>query len=320
MKVQRAIKWLLITCCLGFSAHLAADEARVYISQIIDHPALNSVKKGLVEGLAEAGYQSGKNLTIEYQVANGSTSEAVQIARQFVGENPDVMVGIATPTAQALVASSRSIPIVFTAVTDPVGAHLVKRLDEPGRNVTGLSDLSPISQHLDLLKELLPETKRVGVLFNPGEANSVALLERIEAQASQRGLTIIQSEVLRNSDVKHLSKRLSKQVDVIYAMTDNTIASAIDDLIAPATEQNVPVFSGAVDYVEMGAIAGLGFDYYQIGKETAEYVVRVLEGEEPGSIPVRVAKGSDLAVNIQAAQRLGIEIPQSVKARVTQLY
>ncbi|GAL12264.1 ABC transporter substrate-binding protein [Vibrio astriarenae] len=118
MKVQRAIKWLLITCCLGFSAHLAADEARVYISQIIDHPALNSVKKGLVEGLAEAGYQSGQNLTIEYQVANGSTSEAVQIARQFVGENPDVMVGIATPTAQALVASSRSIPIVFTAVTD----------------------------------------------------------------------------------------------------------------------------------------------------------------------------------------------------------
>lgn len=151
----------------------------------------------------------------------------------------------------------------------------------------------------------MPETKKVGVLFNPGEANSVALLERIEAQASQRGLTIIQSEVLRNSDVKHLSKRLSKQVDVIYAMTDNTIASAIDDLIAPATEQNVPVFSGAVDYVEMGAIAGLGFDYYQIGKETAEYVVRVLEGEEPGSIPVRVAKGSDLAVNIQLRKNWG---------------
>ncbi|MGR5259335.1 ABC transporter substrate-binding protein [Vibrio astriarenae] len=311
--------WGLVTI-LVLSTQVVASETRVYISQIIDHPALNSVKQGLVEGLRTHGYKQGDNLTLEYKVADGNATQAAQIARQFVSGHPDVMVGIATPTAQALVASSRQIPIVFTAVTDPVGARLVKRMDTPGRNVTGLSDLSPISQHLDLLTELLPHTKHIGILYNPGEANSAALLELLKQHSSSRELVIVEREVLRSDDVKHIALRLADEVDVIYAITDNTVAAAIGDLIGSATKRETPVFAGDIVYVEMGAIAGLGFDYYQIGVQTADYVVRILNGEKAGDIPVTVAKGSHLAVNLRAAQQLGIEIPESMKARVTQLY
>ncbi|MDR9825351.1 ABC transporter substrate-binding protein [Vibrio sp. FNV 38] len=319
MAVQRVITLLLI-CALYVPSTSLAEQNRVYISQIIDHPALNLVKQGLVDGLIQQGYRQGDNLEIKYEIANGNPTEAAKIARKFVTQHPDVMVGIATPTSQALVASSRTIPIVFTAVTDPIGSRLVKRLNNPGRNVTGLSDLSPISQHMDLMKVLLPEVRQVGVLYNPGEANSVALLERLQHVSHMKGLSIVEAEVLRSSDVKHLAQRLAHEVDVIYAMTDNTIASAISDLISSATKEETPVFAGAVAYVEKGAIAGLGFDYYQIGLQTADYVARILTGEKPGTMPVTVAKGSDLALNDEAAKQLGVKIPQSIRDKVTKLY
>lgn len=267
--------------------------------------------------MAAKGYKQGENLEFDYKTAQGNPAIAVQIARQFVGENPDVLVGIATPTAQALVSATRNIPVVFTAVTDPVGAKLVKQLEQPGKNVTGLSDLSPVKQHVELIQEILPEAKSIGVVFNPGEANAVTLVELLKEAAAEKGLTVVEATALKSADVQSATQAIAAKSDVIYAPTDNTVASAIEGMIVAANQAKTPVLGGATSYVEKGAIASLGFDYYQVGVQTADYVAAILEGAEPGTLDVKVAKGSDLVVNKTAADKLGVTIPSAVIERAT---
>ncbi|KAA3491697.1 ABC transporter substrate-binding protein [Vibrio mimicus] len=287
------------------------------MSQIVEHPALDATRQGLLDGLKAKGYEEGKNLEFDYKTAQGNPAIAVQIARQFVGENPDVLVGIATPTAQALVSATKTIPIVFTAVTDPVGAKLVKQLEQPGKNVTGLSDLSPIEQHVELIKEILPNVKSIGVVYNPGEANAVSLMELLKLSAAKHGIKLVEATALKSADVQSATQAIAEKSDVIYALIDNTVASAIEGMIVAANQAKTPVFGAATSYVERGAIASLGFDYYQIGVQTADYVAAILEGKEPGTLDVQVAKGSDLVINKTAADKLGISIPDAVLARAT---
>jgi putative ABC transport system substrate-binding protein len=299
------------------STSALAKTAKVAVSQIVEHPALDATRQGLLDGLQANGYEQGKNLEFDYKTAQGNPAIAVQIARQFVGENPDVLVGIATPTAQALVSATRNIPVVFTAVTDPVGAKLVKALEQPGKNVTGLSDLSPVSQHVELVKELLPEAKTIGVVYNPGEANAVTLVELLKESAAAQGFTVVEATALKSADVKSATEAIASKSDILYAPTDNTVASAIEGMIVAANQANTPVLGGATSYVDKGAVASLGFDYYQVGYQTADYVVAILEGKKPGDLDVKVAKGSDLVVNSGAAKKLGITIPQSILDRAT---
>ncbi|MCY9802075.1 ABC transporter substrate-binding protein [Vibrio scophthalmi] len=308
---------VLASAALLSSQGILAKTATVAVSQIVEHPALDATREGLIDGLKARGYEQGKNLEFDYKTAQGNPAIAVQIARQFVGERPDVLVGIATPTAQALVAATRDIPVVFTAVTDPVGAKLVNQLEQPGKNVTGLSDLSPVAQHVELIKELLPDVKTIGVVYNPGEANAVALVNLLKESAQQHGLEIVEATALKSADVQSATQVIAAKSDVIYAATDNTVASAFEGMIVAANQSKTPVLGGATSYVEKGAIAALGFDYYQVGVQTAAYVADILEGKAPGTLDVKVAKGSDLVVNTQVAQDLGIVIPQSVLDRAT---
>ncbi|KOO08553.1 ABC transporter substrate-binding protein [Vibrio hepatarius] len=299
------------------STSIMAKTAKVAVSQIVEHPALDATRQGLIDGLKSKGYEQGKNLDFDYKTAQGNPAIAVQIARQFVGEQPDVLVGIATPTAQALVSATRTIPVVFTAVTDPVGAKLVSSMEQPGKNVTGLSDLSPVAQHVELIKEILPNAKSIGVVFNPGEANAVALVDLLKQSAEAQGLKVVEATALKSADVQSATQAIAEKSDVIYAATDNTVASAIEGMIVAANQAKTPVLGGATSYVEKGAIASLGFDYYQVGVQTADYVAAILEGAAPGSLDVKVAKGSDLVVNTSAAKMLGITIPASVLDRAT---
>ncbi|MDT8805248.1 ABC transporter substrate-binding protein [Vibrio vulnificus] len=318
MKAGKLIATAVLAGAALISSHsVMAKTAKVAVSQIVEHPALDATRQGLLDGLKAKGYVEGKNLEFDYKTAQGNPAIAVQIARQFVGESPDVLVGIATPTAQALVSATRSIPVVFTAVTDPVGAKLVKSMEQPGKNVTGLSDLSPVSQHVDLIKELLPNAKAIGVVYNPGEANAVTLVELLKKSAAEKGLKVVESSALKSADVQSATQAIAAKSDVIYAPTDNTVASAIEGMIVAANQAKKPVFGGATSYVEKGAIAGLGFDYYQVGVQTADYVVAILEGQEPGKLDVKVATGSDLVVNQGTAEKLGITIPASVLSRAT---
>ena len=317
-------KRLLATAILSATAVLSsagafANTATVAVSQIVEHPALDAARQGLLDGLKAKGYEQGKNLEFDYKTAQGNPAIAVQIARQFVGESPDVLVGIATPSAQALVSATRSIPVVFTAVTDPVGAKLVKTMEQPGQNVTGLSDLSPVAQHVELIQEILPQVKSIGVVFNPGEANAVTLVELLKVSAAAKGIEVVEATALKSADVQSATQAISAKSDIIYAPTDNTVASAIEGMIVAANQSKTPVFGGATSYVEKGAIAGLGFDYYQVGVQTADYVAAILDGQEPGTLDVKVATGSDLVINQDAASKLGIQIPSSVVERATSM-
>ncbi|OEF26955.1 ABC transporter substrate-binding protein [Vibrio rumoiensis] len=297
------------------TAGVSAKTYKVDVSQIVEHPALDATRNGLIDGLKAKGYEQGKNLDLVYKTAQGNPAIASQIARQFVGEGADVLVGIATPSAQALAATTKNIPIVFTAVTDPVEAKLVKSLDNPTGNVTGLSDLSPVGQHVELMQEFNPDLKSIGVVYNPGEANSVALMTLLKAEAAKRNIQVNESTALKSADIRSATQAIVAKSDVIYAMIDNTVASAIDGMVAAANQAKKPVFAASTTYIESGAVIGLGADYYQVGIQTADYVAAILEGKKPTDLPVTIAKASDLIINKQAAEDLGITIPKSILDR-----
>ncbi|WP_139684769.1 ABC transporter substrate-binding protein [Vibrio tasmaniensis] len=313
--VKKVLAAVLSCLLLLWAGNVMANVAKVSVSQVVDHPDLNATRLGLLEGLRAKGYESGKNLEFSYEMADGNPVQAAKIARELVSENPHVLVGIATPTSQALVSATRTIPIVFTAVTDPIGARLVKQLDKPGRNVTGLSDLSPISQHVSLIKELLPNAGSIGVVYNPAEANAVALVELLKQATQDFGFTLHTAKALTINDVEEKTASVAKKSDVIYALTDNTVASGIEGLIDAASQARTPVVAGATSYVGKGAIAGLGLDYYDVGVQTADYVAAILNGQKPGKLSVKTAQSSQLVVNLEAARELGLTLPKSVVER-----
>lgn len=294
---------------------VAADKVTVAVTAIVEHPALDAVRDGLKQALEEAGYKDGDNLVFQYESAQGNPATAAQIAQKFVGENPTVIVPITTPSAQAVVAATQDIPVVFTAVTDPVGAQLIKTLEHPGGNVTGISDLSPLADHLNLIKEIVPGVKTIGVPYNPGEANAAALLAALQEMAPEWEVDIVEAPAAKSADVQGAAQSLVGKVDVIYVPTDNTIVSALEAVIAVGTENRIPVFAGDTDSVVRGAIASVGFDHFEIGRQAGAVVVRVLKGEKPGDIAVRNASDTDLFVNTKSAAAMGVTLPQAVLSR-----
>lgn len=294
-----------------------AEEVTVAVTAIVEHPALDAARDGVKEALAEAGYKEGENLKFVYESAQGNPGTAAQIARQFVGDAPTVIVPISTPSAQAVVSATRDIPVVFTAVSDPLGAELIKDMQKPGGNVTGLSDMSPVADHVALIKEITPNAKSIGFIYNTAEANSVSTLAALKAEAEKAGLTIVESVATKSSEVQGAARALVGRVDVIYVPTDNTIVSAFEAAVGVAEEAKIPLYAGDTDSVNRGALAALGFNYFDVGKQTGEIVVRVLKGEKPGDIAVRVAAGTDLVINKKAAAKMGVTFPESITSRAT---
>lgn len=296
-----------------------AKDVSVAVTAIVEHPALDAARDGVKDALAAAGFKEGENLKFTYQSAQGNPATAAQIARQFIGEAPDVIVPISTPSAQAVVSGTRDIPVVFTAVSDPVGAQLVKSMEKPGGNVTGLSDLSPVADHIKLIKEVAPNVKTIGFLYNSGEANSISLLEGLKVAAKEGGLEVVESAATKSAEVQGAARALIGKADLIYIPTDNTIISALEGAVSVAEEAKIPLMTADTDSVSRGAFIALGFNYYDVGKQTGEVVARILKGEKPGDIPVKVAAGTDLVVNLVAAKKMGIEIPQAVVDRASKV-
>ncbi len=294
-----------------------AEDVTVAVTAIVEHPALDAARDGIKEALAEAGYKDGENLKFIYESAQGNPGTAAQIARQFVGDAPTVIVPISTPSAQAVVAATRDIPVVFTAVSDPLGAQLVKDMEKPGGNVTGLSDMSPVADHVALIKEITPNAKSIGFIYNSAEANSVSTLAALKAEAEKAGLTVVESVATKSAEVQGATRALVGRADVIYIPTDNTIVSAFEAAVGVAEEAKIPLYAGDTDSVSRGALAALGFNYFDVGKQTGEVVARVLKGEKPGDLAVRVAAGTDLVINKAAAAKMGVTFPESVTKRAT---
>lgn len=292
-----------------------AQNIAVGTTAIVEHPALDAVRDGVRDALAEEGFRDGQEIRFIYESAQGQPSIAAQIAAQFVGDNVNVIVPIATPSAQAAVAATTTIPVVFAAVTDPVAAGLVTDLAHPGGNVTGVSDLTPVADQFALIKEIVPDMDTIGVLYNPAEANAVVLIDLLKAAAAEAGVTVVEATAANTAAVQAAAASLAGRVDAIYLPTDNTIITALDAVIGVAEDAQIPLFSGDNESVRAGTIASIGFDYYEHGKQAGRLVARILRGENPGDIPVEFATGGQIAINTGAAARMGVTIPQSVVDR-----
>ena len=300
---------------LSPSAFAAEPSRTVALTQIVEHPSLDAARRGILDELAAAGFVPGRNLAVNYQNAQGNPVTAAQIARQFVGARPEVIVAIATPSAQAVAAATREVPIVFCAVSDPVGAKLVRNLDRPGGNVTGTRDFPPLAAQLDLIRELSPAARRLGVIYNPGETNSVSMVAALKPLASARGFQVIEAAAPKSGDVLSAARQLAGQVEAIYIPLDNTVVSALEAVIKIGRETKIPVYSADTDSVGRGAVAALGFDYYDVGRQTGQQVVRVLSGEKPGDLPVEGVRKLGLFLNLQAADAMGVAVPDAVRQR-----
>jgi putative ABC transport system substrate-binding protein len=297
----------------------AVAQKSVAMTAIVEHPALDAVRDGVKKGLADLGYAEGTDVTFTYETAQGNPATAAQIARQFVGESPDVIVAISTPSAQAAAAATTEIPIVFSAVTDPVAAGLVQSMEMPGGNITGVSDMAPVGDHIALIQEITPDVKRLGVLFNPGEANSVSSVAAVKEAASAAGIEVVEGPATKSADVQQAARSLVGKVDAIYVPTDNTIVSALESAISVANEAKLPLYAADTDSVARGALAAVGFNYFDVGVQTSVLIDQVLRGEDPGTIPAIFATGTDLQVNKATAELIGVTLPQAVIDRAAKV-
>lgn len=289
-----------------------AQEKSVAVTAIVEHPALDAVRDGVQAALKEAGYESGKNLKWQYQSAQGNTGTAAQIARKFVGDKPDAIVAIATPSAQAVVAATKTVPVVFSAVTDPVAAKLVPSWEASGTNVTGVSDLLALDKQMDLVKQVVPDAKRVGMVYNPGEANSVVVVKELQKLLPTMGMTLVEAAAPRSVDVSSAARSLVGKVDVIYTSTDNNVVSAYEALVKVGQDAKIPLVASDTDSVKRGAVAAYGINYRDLGEQTGRVVARILKGEAPGSIKPEVSTKLELFVNPAAAQKQGIELSEAL--------
>lgn len=308
-----------LTLAMGASLATAADVKSVAVTAIVEHPALDSARDGILEALNEAGYKQGDNLKWQYQSAQGNTGTAAQIARKFIGDRADVLVGIATPTAQALAAGTKQIPIVFTAVTDPVQAQLTPSWEASGTNVTGVSDVLELDKQIELIKEIIPEVKKVGMVYNPGEANSVAVVEAFKKLLPEHGLELVEAAAPRTVDVRNAALSLAGKVDVIYTNTDNNVVSAYEAMAKVGNDTKTPLIASDTDSVKRGAIAALGVDYHDLGLQTGRVVVRILEGEAPGNIAPQTSDNLQLFINVTAAEKQGVLLTEDLLLRATEI-
>lgn len=285
----------------------------VSILQFIEHPALNATRSGIEDELKSAG------VSVLYESAQGNPALASQIAQKFVGSKPNVLVGIGTAASQALAAENRSIliPIVFSSVTDPIKAHLVNNLKQPRDSITGVSNYVDVSRPLAFFKQVLPKLSKLGIIYNPGEVNSVMLLEETKEKAKDLNITIVTATANSSLEVATATRRLINEVDALFINNDNTALSAFESINKIANQNKKPVFVSDIDLVKQGALAALGPNQYQLGIQTGKMILKILEGEKPSNLSVEFPNKIEIVINQPIADKLNITLPENVKLHVT---
>ncbi len=308
------------------TAAVAQQPGRVYrigYTQIVDHPALNATRQGFLDGLKGAGFVEGKNLVFEYQNAQGDVGNARNIADKFLADKVDLMAPCTTPSAQAAVRVARgsNVPVVFGCVTNPVEAGLIPALDKPsGSNVTGTYGFPPVARMFDVIRQVRPDARRIGTIYNAGESNSTTFARLSRAEAERRGLAWQEVAVAGSAEVRTAAESLVGRVDVLLLGQDNTVASAFDAVVKVARDNRLPLFSFDATAVEHGAIASFGQNQYQTGFDWAkELAVPVLQGHDPGTLVPVPYHAYDLQLNKLAAAAAGVTLPQELLAAATKV-
>ena len=285
------------------------DVFRIGISQFITHQSLDATREGFVDELAKQGYVEGKNIEIDLQNAQGEQRNLKTISQQLA-ESSDVVLAIATPSAQSLANTTQTTPVIFSAVTDPVSAKLVESREHPGSNVTGTSDQSSdaISTQINLIKKVLPKAKTIGILYTQSEPNSVVQKDEAKRLLEEKGFTVVEKTILDSNNVKAAAESLMAEVDMIFVPTDNIISSTMETVKQVSIKHKVPVFGGSTEMIAVGGLYNYGTNYEELGRQTARMLIRVLKGEKPENIAVELPEKLELHTNQEMADALGIDI------------
>ena len=285
------------------------DVFRIGISQFITHQSLDATREGFVDELAKQGYVEGKNIEIDLQNAQGEQRNLKTISQQLA-ESSDVVLAIATPSAQSLANTTQTTPVIFSAVTDPVSAKLVESREHPGGNVTGTSDQSSdaISTQINLIKKVLPKAKTIGILYTQSEPNSVVQKDEAKRLLEEKGFTVVEKTILDSNNVKAAAESLMAEVDMVFVPTDNIISSTMETVKQVSIKHKVPVFGGSTEMIAVGGLYNYGTNYEELGRQTARMLIRVLKGEKPENIAVELPEKLELHTNQEMADALGIDI------------
>ncbi len=285
------------------------DVFRIGISQFITHQSLDATREGFVDELAKQGYVEGKNIEIDLQNAQGEQRNLKTISQQLA-ESSDIVLAIATPSAQSLANTTQTTPVIFSAVTDPVSAKLVESREHPGGNVTGTSDQSSdaISTQINLIKKVLPKDKTIGILYTQSEPNSVVQKDEAKRLLEEKGFTVVEKTILDSNNVKAAAESLMAEVDMVFVPTDNIISSTMETVKQVSIKHKVPVFGGSTEMIAVGGLYNYGTNYEELGRQTARMLVRVLKGEKPENIAVELPEKLELHTNQEMADALGIDI------------
>ncbi|QIQ22299.1 ABC transporter substrate-binding protein [Zophobihabitans entericus] len=306
LKLKKSIITALLLLGSLFQFAQAQEVKQVAITSIVEHPSLDNIRRGVQDELVAQGYTLGQDLIVQYRSAQGSSATAAQIAKQFAASKPDVIVAIATPSAQAVAAATRTVPLVFAAITDPIAAKLIKGWEPTGTNITGVSDMLPLEPQIDLMLKIRPDLKTVGYVYSPGEVNSTAVLRRLEEALAKRNINVLAAPAQKTSDVISAARSLRGKVELIYTTTDNNVVSAYEALVKFASESKIPLVASDPDSVERGAAAALGISYYEFGRQTGQVVLQILKGEKPGDITPTISNSTTLILNPAAAHQQGV--------------
>lgn len=296
------------------AAEASGDSYKIGISQFAEHGSLDNCREGFLEGLKEAGIEEGKNLTVEYQNAQTDTGTASTIADSFVSGKVDMICAIATPCASSAYNScmNTDIPVVYTAVSDPVSAGLANEDGTSIGNITGSSDILPVEEQLKMIREMMPEAKKIGILYTTSEANSCSTIEQYKSLAGDYGFEIVDTGINTSADIEIAATDLVSKVDCLCNLTDNTVVNALQTVLDKANNAGIPVFGSEIEQVKSGCVASMGIDYFQLGVETGAMAAKILKGEATAQDTNFItASKAELYVNTAAADKIGMKLDDS---------
>ncbi len=305
------------------TAELFEGEYTIGISQFAEHGSLDNCREGFIEGLAQNGFVEGENLTIQFQNAQADTATASQISDTFVSDNVNLICAIATPSAMSAYNSAKDteIPVIYSAVSDPVGAELASEDGTPVGNITGTSDALAVTEQLEMIREILPDATKIGIIYTTSEANSVSTIEEYKKYAADYGFEIVDTGINTLADLDMAASDLVSKVDCINNLTDNTVVSGLQTVITAANDAGIPVFGSEVEQVKVGCVASMGLDYYQLGIQTGEMAASVLKGEVSASeLEYQVIDEPSLYVNTAAADKIGLTLDEELVGTAAETY
>ncbi|HEM4050079.1 TPA: ABC transporter substrate-binding protein [Streptococcus suis] len=290
----------------------STEKVKIGVLQFVTHDSLDEIYKGIKAGLEEGGYSTTDNLDIDFMNAEADQSQVQTMSKKLVDNGNELLIGIATPAAQGLANATTELPIIMGAVTDPVGANLVKDLKSPGGNITGVSDQTPVADAVSLIKQITPEAKTIGVLYSSNEDNSKIQVAEFKAAAEEAGYTVLEYAVASSNELAATVEVATSKADVLFTPVDNTVASAFSTVVSVANKTKTPIFTSVEDMVEGGGIASVTLSQYDLGVATGKMAAKILDGANPADTPVQIFNEGTVVVNQKVAKELGITLSDDV--------